>query len=375
MKNTMNYKVKINKLQIKNYKSIKEITLDNLSNFSVFAGSNGVGKSNLFEALMFLRSVVEIGAEQSVLNFGGYTNIHCHKLRKEQARRCFFSISIILDETLFDYELVIHSLDSSPWLEESLKTNGTLIAQRKKPEKVIINNEDINLQLSQDQTILNLVAKDAAKLLSFLKSIRRYSIDTIKAREPDEINNSIVLASDASNLTTVLSAIEKSNPDAVEEIMETMQLIVPGLERVVIEQQRFTNSRVALFKEYNIKNRFPANLVSDGTIYALALLVITYSNLDGMILIEEPERGLHPKAIGELVGFFREKSCGMPILINTHNEAIVRNLKANELFIVDKKDNQTEIINVFNSFPQYDYSIMNLNDMLLSNLFNCGVPW
>ena len=43
---------------------------------------------------------------------------------------------------------------------------------------------------------------------------------------------------------------------------------------------------------------FPAHMVSDGTIYALCLLVavLTRVKRPGITLIEEPERGLHPKS-------------------------------------------------------------------------------
>ena len=49
--------MKINKIHIKNFKSITTIKLDNISSFSIFAGANGVGKSNIFEAIEFFKKV------------------------------------------------------------------------------------------------------------------------------------------------------------------------------------------------------------------------------------------------------------------------------------------------------------------------------
>jgi len=92
-------------------------------------------------------------------------------------------------------------------------------------------------------------------------------------------------------------------------------------------------------------------------------------------MIEEPERGLHPKAISELVEFFREKSENFPIFINTHNEAIIKKVKPDELFIIHKKDGQTELFNVWQKFPNFDYKKMDLNEMWLCNMFGSGLPW
>ena len=92
-------------------------------------------------------------------------------------------------------------------------------------------------------------------------------------------------------------------------------------------------------------------------------------------MIEEPERGLHPKAISELVEFFREKADNFPIFINTHNEAIIKKAKPDELFIVSKQDGQTELFNVQQKFPKYNYDKMDLNEMWLCNMFGSGLPW
>jgi len=43
--------MKIEQIKIHDFKSIVELELKDVSSFSIFAGSNGVGKSNIFEAI------------------------------------------------------------------------------------------------------------------------------------------------------------------------------------------------------------------------------------------------------------------------------------------------------------------------------------
>ena len=53
--------MKIKQIHITNFKSIVDARLDDLADFSVFAGANGSGKSNFFEALEFVSDVVRNG--------------------------------------------------------------------------------------------------------------------------------------------------------------------------------------------------------------------------------------------------------------------------------------------------------------------------
>jgi AAA15 family ATPase/GTPase len=76
--------VKIEKIEIDNFKSLNNFKIENPNPFSVFVGANGVGKSNIFEALEFLSYLSKSGNdEDSHTNnndtetyglFGGYKN-------------------------------------------------------------------------------------------------------------------------------------------------------------------------------------------------------------------------------------------------------------------------------------------------------------
>ncbi|MBN2824712.1 MAG: AAA family ATPase [Campylobacterales bacterium] len=364
----------IKSIRIKNFKSIIDVSIENITTFCVFAGSNGSGKSNIFEALEFIRDVVRSGANEAIKKHNGYENIHSHKLKASNAKKFYAKLVVEINNDNYIYELEIKNFDRLPSLFETVIKNDQEIAKKSIQNNILINENIQDIEYSENETILKLVSKEAKDLLEFLKSIERYQIDPIKAREADDFSASEVLDSSASNISTVLTNLEK-NSTIMEEIMEAMQMIVPGLENVFIEKERLNNKSILVFKEENVWKRFPAGLISDGTIYALAMLTIIYSNQKGIVLIEEPERGLNPKAISELIELFRDKSNRVNIFINTHSESVVRVTKANELFLVDKKDGKTEIKNAQKSFPNYDYSKMSIDSMWMSNMFDGGLPW
>lgn len=366
--------MKLHSLHIKNFKSIADIRLQDLSSFAVFAGANGAGKSNLFSALEFYKFVVDVGAVNAVKRFEGYKSIHCRKLRTENARKFLCELRLELDGVLYEHRLEVLSLDKEPYLKESFKIDGREVAKRDR-DTLIVHSQTISLSLAQDQTLLNLIVKESDPFLRFVKAICRYSIDPNQARLPDDLTSETVLDSSASNITTVLANLELTDKAAVHEIIETMQMLVPSLESIKVKPEHLVNKMVSTFKEEGTREPFPAHLVSDGTIYALAILAIIYSNQHGIIMIEEPERGLNPKAIAALVDFFREKTGQFVVFLNTHNESIVKKLHPEELYVVSKREGKTLVFNVKERFPKYDYSKMDLNMMWLSNFFGEGLPW
>ena len=179
--------------------------------------------------------------------------------------------------------------------------------------------------------------------VELLNNLNVYRIEPTGAKQPDLSVDPIRLERKGHNLASVLQHLE-SDPEVRENILDWMEMIVPGIEKIQTEQQRLDGSTALLFKEEGTKRRFPAHLVSDGTMYALCLLVAVLDapSNGGMTLIEEPERGLHAKAIRELMDMMRQQaSPENPIWLTTHSESVVRALKPSELILVDKIDGRT----------------------------------
>ena len=99
----------INKIKISGFKSIADIELNDLTPYSVFAGANGAGKSNFFDALKFISMVVSQGATQALRHFNGYEHVHCFKHRKDKARTFSTEIKIEYeaDKFLGQYKRVL----------------------------------------------------------------------------------------------------------------------------------------------------------------------------------------------------------------------------------------------------------------------------
>lgn len=369
----------IQRLEVKGFKSIAELSLEHVAPLMVLAGANGAGKSNVVDALAFFGAIVKRGASQAIRDFGGFSQIHCFKHRKQQRTTVSFAVKIDIQGNLYDYALKIMQVDKQPQIVESLKVNDLTVIDRKADgDTKIALSDGLPLQVlpdyPSDMTALMLLSQ--SPLYTFLTNINVFRIDPLAAKRPDSSNtDATALDSHGNNIATMLSVLEKK-PEFRQQVLDWIELIVPSMENVATEKQRLDGSTVITFKEEGTRTRFPAQLISDGTIYTLCILTAVLSRADqlGITIIEEPERGIHPKAIGELVQLMRENaSLTHPLILTTHSESIVRHLNLDELWLVSKEEGRTQLKSVTDS--QVNKADIPLDTAWLTNLFDGGLPW
>lgn len=367
----------IQHLSVKGYKSLSSLDVTDVTPLMVMAGPNGSGKSNLIDALGFLGAVIKRGADQAIREFGGFSQIHCFKHRKERRTTIAFALKMMLQGKVYDYRLKLVDIDTAPRLVEHLEVDGDVRIKRPKDGETYVKVDEQSFPLksySSDMAALMMLSE--VPLYEYLTNIRVFRIDPAAAKEPDTSETDATeLHMHGRNVATMLSVLE-SDTHFRQQVLEWIELIVPGMEKVSTEHQRLDGSTVITFKEEGTKALFPARLISDGTIYALCILtaVLSRSNALGMTLIEEPERGLHPQAIGELVQLMRDNAdAEHPIILTTHSESVVRNTEPEELWLVAKQDGKTLLKPVGNIGSLLD--TIPLDKAWLTNLLDGGLPW
>jgi predicted ATPase len=366
--------MKINKIKLSGFKSIADVELNDLTPFSVFAGANGAGKSNFFDALDFISTVVTFGATQALRKFNGYDNVHCFKHRGKKAKIFNTSFHFDLDGKMIQYDLESHNMDDAPKLVEQLLLDGEIVFHQTYGVIEVWEWDSIHMESRPDRSMLTMYSNKT--IWSFFNNIKVYRFDPLGAKEPDSSSaDTTGLNSHGHNIATMLSVLEK-DADIREQIIEWMELLVPGLEKLSTERSRLDARTMIRFKETGLKKQFPAHLISDGTIYALCIMVAVLGRCKqpGMTLIEEPERGIHPQAIAELVSLMRENANpNHAIFVTTHSESVVRHSKPEELWLVNKIDGKTEFKNAGKKFS--NLGDLSLDKAWLMNFFGGGLPW
>ncbi len=365
-------------IHLKGFKSAASIRFENAAPFAVLAGANGAGKSNLADGLAFFGAVIKRGAVQAIRDYGGYAHIHCFKHRKEAARVASLALKITLQDKHYDYQITIYQMDKTPQLTEKLIVDGQIEFERErgKPFVRVVGPIEVNSGADFPEEMSTLLFMGRSPLYQFLTNIKVFRFDPLSAKEPaGSSTDGTMLDSHGRNVATMLSVLEK-NPEFREQVLEWIELLVPGMEGVSTKKQRLDGSTVITFKEEGTKARFPARLISDGTIYALCIMtaILSRSSEPGLTLIEEPERGIHPKGIAELVSLMRENAqVEHPVFVTTHSESVVRSIDSQALWLVNKVDGKTQLKNAAKS--AVDLGELNLDTAWLMNFFDGGLPW
>jgi predicted ATPase len=374
--------MKIERISVSGFKSIAGLALQDLTPFSAFAGPNGSGKSNWLDALTFVSAVMELGSIKALRQFRGFTQVHCYKLRKANARTFSFALQASVSERRVAYTLKVHDMDTEPQLEELLLVDGSKLLERKKGGAPQIYTQDgektrsvVIEKFPADMSGLLFTAGEL-KLYSFLTNVEVFRFDPLGAKEPDGSSaDTTALHPNGHNVATMLAALEKDE-EFRTQVLDWMSLLVPGMEQVRAEPDRLSGGTVIKFKEEGTKAHFPAHLISDGTIYALCIMtaVLSRAKSIGITLIEEPERGLHPKGIEALVDLMRQSaSTEHPVFVTTHSESLVRACREDELWLMNKVDGKTVAKNAAKSSGGLGH--INLDTAWLMNLFDGGLPW
>lgn len=370
----------IKRLHISGFKSIAGLTLEELTPFSVLAGPNGSGKSNWMDALAFVSAVVELGAVKALRQFRGFAQVHCYRLRKANARTFSFELQASIGQRRVAYTLRVHGMDSEPQVEERLEVDGQRRLERRKGRdpKLFIEDDGKEFTIEKFPADMSglLFTQGELDLYRFLTNVEVFRFDPLGAKEPDGSGaDTTALHPNGHNVATMLATLEK-DAEFRTQVLDWMNLLVPGMEQVRAEPDRLSGGTVLKFKEEGTRAHFPAHLISDGTIYALCIMtaVLSRAKTTGITLIEEPERGLHPKGIEALVDLMRQ-SAGVehPVFVTTHSESLVRACHVDELWLMNKVDGKTVAKNAARNSG--DLGQINLDTAWLMNLFDGGLPW
>jgi len=165
-----------------------------------------------------------------------------------------------------------------------------------------------------------------------LVDISIYDFDPKLPKRAIPIAGKSELEEDGSNLALVLKKIlaDKKNR---EQFLYLMRNLLPFINKMDVEKFADKSLLVKLQEAY-YKEYLPATLISDGTINLTALILALYFEEKPLIIIEEPERNIHPHLISKVVEMMKEASENKQIIVTTHNPEVVRYAGLENLLLI-----------------------------------------
>ncbi len=174
--------------------------------------------------------------------------------------------------------------------------------------------------------------------------VERLVLNSALMRSPSRPGQPKIFLPDGSNLPWVVEDLKKKHPDRHKEWVCHLRTALPDLQDVTTVERPEDRHRY-LVLHYRDGVKVPSWTASDGTLRLLALTLPAYlRDFEGIYLIEEPENGIHPRAVETM---FQSLSSvyGAQILMATHSPVILSLAESSQVLCFAKtKEGATDIV-------------------------------
>jgi predicted ATPase len=203
------------------------------------------------------------------------------------------------------------------------------------------------------------------ELIQLIESIKIYKPDPNKIVRPYPLFGDDSVNEDASNLVSFFDKMKDINTEVMESINTDLSSCIKEFKDIRFDTVKSDNPDYNSLKELyhrdtfkkigvsdaNNKNIYWAEELSEGALYFIALLAIVHQpNPPKILLLEEPEKGIHPRRIEQTITYL-QKLCAekdIQIVLTTHSPIVVDQFShdISKIFVFDKANGETTISNL-----------------------------
>jgi predicted ATPase len=317
----------LNEIKIEGYKSIRKIDLE-LKPINIMIGSNGVGKSNFISFFKLVNNIYEQRLQNYTMQKGADSLLYYgRKHTKEIYGYLKFSDNA--------YSFTLQPRD-----------NGSMFLSK---EMSYYKNDGRGLTNENESFIKDSDTYRNRWLKDYLQSYKIYHFHDTATDSPLRtkvaINDNRILKTNGDNLAAFLYLLQQQHPKTLKRIEMTIQSVMPYFERFDLAPLPNGTEIDLVWNDITAPDKyFSATDLSDGSIRFIALATLLLQpNLPKVIIIDEPELGLHPVAIVKLSSMIKSAAeRGCQIIISTQSVNLISNFEAEDIITVDRKDGQSE---------------------------------
>lgn len=155
------------------------------------------------------------------------------------------------------------------------------------------------------------------------------------------------LRSDGSNLAAFLYYLQEKEQTSYSLIRRATQSVAPFFYDFKLSPLRLEPDDIKLeWRHKNSEQYFDASSLSDGTLRFIALatlLLQPQEHLPSLILIDEPELGLHPYAIEMLASLIRQASQNTQVIVSTQSSLLLDHFDPDDVLVANRVDGETQV--------------------------------
>ena len=305
-------------------------------------GANGSGKSNFIETFSLLNAiqngrlqyyVKRAGGADNILHFGANQTNSMSILVSFEDQRYQYMIELQRDQldSIFPSREVIYS-----WNEE----------QQEEACDELMNG------ISMEAKICDSGLTGPPRYIQ--KHLEQWKVHHFLGTEVSspiknhcDIIDNLYLRHDGSNLAAILYLYRKHYHNSYHKIRKTIHLVTPFIDDFILRPMASNKEKIRL--EWRHKDRdgcFDRSSLSDSSFRFIALATLLLQPSEkrpSVILLDEPESGLHPYALSILASLVRYVSVETQVILATQSSLLLDHFEPSEVIVASRVNGATEL--------------------------------
>jgi energy-coupling factor transporter ATP-binding protein EcfA2 len=319
----------ITRASFRNFKSLREVDVTFDSRLTVLVGPNGSGKSSILQGIHFLTELATVSPadrDYSLAKLADFVSIGSPDKS--------LSLEAVGKRQSNGYQLAIDATQPG-------QIDGTLTSVEGEAEKTW--QRTATFSGGNWHAGKSAMTPDDARLFDTSALVRfnaaRLALPTVVRTYPP------LITGDGTGLAATLQHIRSKYQERYEAIETAFRRVIPAVVGIRFDKGYIPDASQygdIILVDYEATKEVKAPHVSSGTLFALGLLTVALGpDSPNVILLDDLDHGLHPKAQMELIEVFRElvnQNPELQIIATSHSPYILDRLKWNEVLVTSLND-------------------------------------
>jgi predicted ATPase len=350
----------IERIKIAGFRSIRQISYSGkdeaeekglpLRNLNVLIGANAAGKTNFLSFFELLRTIVEDDSSKEEKDREG---------DREDRLRLYVGKSGGAGHLIYFGTRATREIAADIWFEEDSNPPATRILSY---DFKLVPTDDGHLVFAweaSNKPIATRFSGGGGKAIGLfddhaasnmirekfraMAPIRIYHFPDAggvsPARSVSDLDDNRYLRPEGENIAAFLYLLKSKHPSSYRGIVDVVRLVFPFFEDFQLAPLELDENKIKLeWKESGEDSYRDVSYLSEGTLRFICLATLLLQpRPPGLMLIDEPELGLHPYAIGVLTDLLRAAAHDSQLIVSTQSVTLVNQLEPEDIIVVERQ--------------------------------------
>ena len=360
---------RLKKIKIKGFKSIENVELP-LKNINILIGANGVGKSNFlgfFEMLSWM--IKGNNLQEYISRKGGADDLLFNGAKATRSIESYLEFSSKTGKTEYQFTLQHTEDNALAFSREEYRFTPTKADKKPSWKPLGMGHREAKLTDKRHQDKTGMIVSRMLKNCSIYQF--HDTSRTSPFSQPSSIDDNVFLKTNGYNVASVLYDLQQNSSTTYKSIVDVIRKALPVFSDFQLEP---LYKKITLkWTQKNNDKLFPPHLSSDGSLrfFALAtLLSMPKDRTSDIVLLDEPELGVHPYVITILSSLIKRLSKrNKQVIVATQSPLLINQFDAEDVIVAEMRGGGTNLERLDNNDLRHWLDDYCLGDLWQKNVF------